>query len=223
MTAPSTTLNVEIWSDVVCPWCYIGKRRWEAGLAAFEAANPDVEVSVAYRAFQLDPTAPVDRSEPVKAAYEKKFGGAERAKEILDHVTAEAARVGLAFDMDRALRSNTANAHRILVLAERLGVQLELKERLMRAYFSEGRSIGAVDDLVSLGEEVGIDPEIGRDWLTGDGGRQEVAEQLMFAADAGIHSVPTFVINRSIGIPGAQAPEVFTEVLQQAISAVDSP
>lgn len=218
-----TQLTVEIWSDVVCPWCYIGKRRWEAGLARFEAANPGVTVAVAYRAFQLDPTAPTDRSEPVRRAYEKKFGGEEEADRLIRHVSTEAAAVGLDFDLDRARRSNTANAHRLLVLAEREGLQLELKERLMRAYFTEGREIGAVEELVALAADVGLDGDAVRSWLGGDGGRQEVAEQLMFAADAGIHSVPTFVINRSIGVPGAQEPDVFQRILERAIELGDPP
>lgn len=214
-----TKLTVEIWSDVVCPWCYIGKRRWESGLAVFRAAHPDVEVEVAYRAFQLDPNAPTDRSEPVREAYEKKFGGPEQAKQLMDRVSAEAEGEGLTFDLDQAQRSNTANAHRLLVLGEELGVQLELKERLMRAYFCEGREVGSVESLADLGAEVGIEPERARAWLTGNGGRSEVADQLMFAADAGIHSVPTFVINRSTGIPGAQPPDVFSEILERSLES----
>ena len=215
-------LTVEIWSDVVCPWCYIGKRRFERGLAAFRSTHPNVTVEVAYRAFQLDPTAPTDQSEPVLAAYEKKFGGPEEAARIIDHVTAEAADEGLAFDMNRARRSNTANAHRLIELAEREGRQLALEERLMQAYFTEGEEIGAIDRLVELGAEVGLDREIARGWLAGDGGRQEVAEQLTFAAEAGISSVPTFVINRTLGIPGAQDAVVFTEILTRA-AAMDPP
>lgn len=214
----SATLIVEIWSDVVCPWCFIGKRRWEEGLAAFRVKHPEVDVEVAYRAFQLDPTAPIGESQPVLQAYEKKFGGPAQAKQIIDNVTAEAAKAGLDFQMDKAIRSNTADAHRLLVLAEREGVQLELKERLMQAYFSEGEDIGLVDSLVRFGAEVGLDPEVARGWLQGDGGRREVADQLVFAADAGIHSVPTFVINRSIGVPGAQPAETFTEILEQAVA-----
>lgn len=218
-----TRLTVEIWSDVVCPWCYIGKRRWEAGLARFQAANPEVIVDVAYRAFQLDPTAPTDRSEPVRLAYEKKFGGWEEADRLIRHVSTEAAAEGLDFDLDRARRANTASAHRLLVLAEHRGVQLELKERLMRAYFSEGLEIGDNESLVVLASDVGLDGEEARAWLAGDGGREEVAGQLMFAAEAGIHSVPTFVINRSIGIPGAQSPEVFSEILERALALDDPP
>lgn len=212
------TITVEIWSDVVCPWCYIGKRKFEAGLAEFRSEHPDVEVAVAYRAFQLDPTAPVGESQPVVAAYEKKFGGPEQARQILDTVTAEAAKVGLDFDMDRARRSNTALAHRLLVLAEQHDCQLELKERLMRAYFTEGEEVGDLETLVGFAVEVGLDAETCRAWLSGDGGRNEVATQLMFAADAGIHSVPTFVFERMVGIPGAQEPEVFSELLRRLLA-----
>lgn len=209
-------LTVEIWSDVVCPWCFIGKRRWEAGLDAFENSHPEVEVEVVYRAFQLDASAPVGESQPVVEAYERKFGGPAQAKQIIDRVTEEAADEGLEFRMDIALRSNTADAHRLLVLAENEGVQLELKERLMQAYFSEGEDVGSIDVLIRMGTDVGLDPETSRAWLQGDGGRSEVAEQLVFAADSGIHSVPTFVIDRSIGVPGAQPAEVFTEILERA-------
>ncbi len=137
----------------------------------------------------------------------------------MDRVTAEAESEGLLFNLDRARRSNTANAHRMLVLAEQQGVQLELKERLMKAYFTDGLEVGSVEGLASLGAEIGMEPELTRAWLAGDDGRSEVADQLMFAADAGIHSVPTFVIDRSIGIPGAQPPEVFTEILERSLES----
>lgn len=211
-------LTVEIWSDVVCPWCFIGKRRWETGLEAFEESHPEVEVEVSYRAFQLDASAPVGQSQPVVEAYEKKFGGPAQAKQIIDRVTEEAANEGLEFRMDIALRSNTADAHRLLVLAENEGVQLELKERLMQAYFSEGEDIGSIETLIRMATDIGLDSETSRAWLHGDGGRVEVAEQLIFAADSGIHSVPTFVIDRSIGVPGAQPAEVFTEILERAVA-----
>lgn len=211
-------MEIEIWSDVVCPWCYIGKRRFERALEQFLSSHPDVQVEVSYRSFQLDPTAPTDRSEPVRQVYEKKFGGAEQAETILARVTAEAAGEGLEFDMDIAKRSNTALAHRLLVLAEEHGCQIELKERLMKAYFSEGRAIGDMDELIALGAEVGLDRDACRQWLQGDGGRSQVAEHLEFAAAAGIHSVPTYVFNREAAVPGAQPPEVFLQVLEQVAS-----
>ncbi len=210
---------VEIWSDVVCPWCYIGKRRWEKGLADFRAANPDVEIEVAYRSFQLDPTAPEGPGQPVIAGYEKKFGGPEKAREIIDHVTNEAAGEGLEFDMDSAVRANTLLSHRLLVLAEQQGVQLELKERLMKAYFVEGQSLGVIDNLVRLATDVGIDAEEARAWLSGDAGKAEVLSHLEFAGQAGITSVPTFVFDRQTGVPGAQPAELFTQILTELTTA----
>ncbi len=208
-------MQVEIWSDVVCPWCYIGKRRWEAAVELFSEANPQVEIDVAYRAFQLDPAADPNRSGPVRDAYEKKFGGPDAASSIIDRVTAEAAGEGLAFDMESALRSNTLLAHRLLALAEREGCQIELKERLMAAYFCEGEPIGDLDALVRLAAEVGLDEELTRGFLQSDGGRAEVADQLEFAADSGIFSVPTFVFNRNVTLPGAQSTEMFVRVLEK--------
>lgn len=210
---------VEIWSDVVCPWCYIGKRRFEKGLADFQAENPEVEVEVAYRSFQLDPTAPEGPGAPVFDGYAKKFGGPEKAREIIDHVSAEAAGEGLTFDMDIAVRANTLLSHRLLVLAEAEGVQLELKERLMQAYFTEGESLGVVDNLVRYASEVGIDAEQARAWLSGDAGKAEVLSHLEFAMAANITSVPTFVFDRKTGVPGAQPAEVFTQILTEMVAA----
>lgn len=206
-------MQVEIWSDVVCPWCYIGKRRFEEGLAAFRAEYPDFPVEVAYRSFQLDPHAPHGAGEPVINGYEKKFGGPEEAARIIETVTKEAAGEGLEFRMDIAQRSNTQSAHRILALAETQGLQVELKERLMQAYFMEGRSVGEIDTLVELAAEVGIDDEVARGWLQGDGGKAEVLQHLTDASGFGISSVPTFVFDRQAAVPGAQPAEVFTEVL----------
>ncbi len=211
-------MKIEIWSDVVCPWCYIGKRRFEAALDEFTERHPDVDVEVAYRAFQLDPTAPVGTHEPVRQAYEKKFGGAEQATALIDHVTNEARGVGLDFAMDIAQRANTAKAHRLLALAEHHGLQHELKERLMRAYFSEGRPIGDTEELVALCADVGLDAETARSWLSGDGGVAEVVEALEFAAQAGITSVPTFVFDRAAGVAGAQPPEALLAVMERYLT-----
>lgn len=209
------SMQVEIWSDVVCPWCYIGKRRWESALATFAESYPDVQVDVAYRAFQLDPGADPNKSGPVREAYEKKFGGEYAASQIIDKVTAEAAGEGLAFDMDAALRSNTKLAHRLLVLGEQQGVQGELKERLLSAYFCEGEAIGQLDTLVRLAAEVGIDEEVSRGYLQGDGGKAEVEDQLDTAVDNGIFSVPTFVFNGEVSLPGAHPADMFVRVLEK--------
>ncbi len=210
-------LEVEIWSDVVCPWCYIGKRKFEDGLTQFRQKHPEVEVSVSYRAFQLDPTAPPGVSQKVFDVYAKKFGGPEKAQEILDHVTREAAAVGIEFDMHNAQRANTLVAHQLLAMAQGVGKQLELKERLMKAYFCEGEAIGDPDVLVRLASEVGIEPETTQGWLDSGQGLRDVAQQLEAAAEMGISSVPTVVINRVFGVPGAQTPEYFVRILEKMV------
>ncbi|MEL7156960.1 MAG: DsbA family oxidoreductase [Actinomycetota bacterium] len=209
---------VEVWSDVVCPWCYIGKRRFEAALARFTDEHPEVEVEVRYRAFMLDPAAPVGQSEPVRQAYERKFGGPDAAAAVIERVTEEAAGEGLDFRMAEARRSNTLAAHRLLVLAEERGRQPELKERLLAAYFTEGKAIGEIEVLVAEAVAVGLDGDECRAWLTGGHGRAEVADQLEFAADNGLTSVPTFVFDRRFAVPGAQPSEVFVSALEQQLT-----
>ncbi len=211
---------VEVWSDVVCPWCYIGKRRFEAGLSEYTAATGDT-VEIRYRPFMLDPGAP-SSGQPVREVYERKFGGPEAAEQVLNRVTTEAAGEGLEFRMDIAIRANTLAAHRLLVLAEEHDCQAELKERLMQAYFTEGADIGDLDALVSYGAEVGLDPELARGWLQSEAGRTEVAESLEFAAANGLVSVPTYVFDRRVAVPGAQPAETFTRILER-VAATEGP
>ena len=213
-------MQVEIWSDVVCPWCYIGKRRFETALHQYEQATGDA-VDVRYRPFMLDPKAPAD-AQPVRRVYEKKFGGPEAADRILDTVTGEAAGEGLEFRMDIALRANTLSAHRLLVLAEQHGCQVELKERLMRAYFVEGADVGDHGFLIDCGTEVGLDPELSRAWLDDDNGRAEVVASLEFCMANGIASVPTYVFDRRVAVPGAQPVETFARILQR-VAETDGP
>ena len=214
-------MQVEIWSDVVCPWCYIGKRRFEAALDRFRAEHPDVEVDVRFRAFMLDPSAPTDRSEPARDVYERKFGGPDAATAVFQRVTDAAAGEGLEFRLDRAVRANTLAAHRLLVLGDQLGCQAELKERLMAAYFSEGRDLGDVEVLVEVASAVGIDADRARQWLATGQGRDEVADHLTFAAEQGLTSVPTYVVDRRVAIPGAQDPEVFLRLLVSQLDRGD--
>ena len=215
--AGGTTITVEIFSDVVCPWCYIGKRRFEKALDAFRAAHPDAGVNVRFRAFQLDPTAPAGVSQPVKEAYAKKFGGPEAAASIIERVSGEAAKEGLEFNMDRALRANTLLAHQLLALAEERGLQDAMKERLLAAYFTDGLAIGDPDVLVELAAEVGLDADEARRWLDGSLGGRHVTEDLEFALDNGITSVPTYVFDGRLAVPGAQEPDLFLKVLERTL------
>lgn len=216
-------MKVEIWSDVVCPWCYIGKRRFEAGLAKYreEAGDDAEEIEVIYRPFMLDPGAPSE-GRPIMEVYEKKFGGPVPAQQLIDRVTSEAAGEGLGFRMDIATRANTLDAHRLLELSLETGHQEELKERLMKAYFTEGVDIGDRETLIGFAAEVGMDPEVARGWLDGEGGRGDVAESLEFAANNGLTGVPTFVFDRRVALPGAQSSDTLARVLQR-VAETDGP
>jgi predicted DsbA family dithiol-disulfide isomerase len=207
---------VEIFSDVVCPWCYIGKRRFERALAQFTQEHPEAVVDVRYRAYMLDPTAPAGVSQPVREAYARKFGGAEAAEAIIARVTNEAAGENLDFRLDRALRSNTLLAHQLLVLAEKRGRQIELQERLLAAYFTEGLAIGDPEVLVELAADVGLDANECQRWLEGAEGRRQVADDLEFAAANEITGVPTYIFDGQVAIPGAQESELFVRVLERA-------
>jgi predicted DsbA family dithiol-disulfide isomerase len=208
-------IRVEIWSDVVCPWCYIGKRRFERAL---DQLDHEVDVDYVFRAFQLDPTASLGKSQPVVEAYARKFGGPERARAIIERVTSVAAGEGLEFRLDRALRANTLLSHRLLWLAEQPDspvAQPVLKERLLQAYFHDGLDIGDPDVLAECAAEVGFDRDAVVVFLESDGGLLEVREEIDQAIEYGISGVPAFVINGRWSIPGAQDTETFVNVFRQ--------
>ena len=213
--ASTPRLQVEIWSDVVCPWCYIGKRRFERAVAELDG---EIDLDVVFRPYQLDPTASPGTSQPVFEAYVKKFGGPEQATAIINRVTETAADDGLEFRMDRALRANTLLAHRLLWLAEQPDSpvdQHDLKERLLQAYFVDGLDIGDPDVLAACAAEVGLPHQDAIEFLESDRGRAEVAAYLEQAGDAGISAVPTFVINGQWAIPGAQDTDTFVNVFRR--------
>jgi predicted DsbA family dithiol-disulfide isomerase len=216
------TITVEVWSDVVCPWCYIGKRKFASGLAQVEAElaerGVDVDFDVSYHPYQLDPTAAPGVAGPVIDAYEKKFGGPERAAAIIANVSERAAEVGLEFRMDRALRANTLLAHRLIWLAGQPDspvAQDAMKERLLQAYFHDGVNIGDPDVLADCAAEVGFDRDVVAEFLDSDRGVAEVAAELQVAHENGITAVPTYVIDGRWAIPGAQEPETFAQVLRK--------
>lgn len=214
-------LRVEVWSDVICPWCYIGKRRFERALETLASSDDPVEVDVVYRAYQLDPSAPKDRSVPAREGYAKKFGGTERADAILEHLTRTAAEDGLGFRMDIAQRSNTLLAHRLLWFAgERTdGSQERLKEAFLEAYFIRGLHVGDPDTLAEIAAPIlGISRQEILTFLASDSGVGEVNEELARAASHGITGVPTYVIEGQWAIPGAQDSDTFEKVLRRAAS-----
>ena len=208
-------VEVEIWSDVICPWCYIGKRRFEAAIVE---VSEEIDVDIVFRPYQLDPTASPGKAGPVLDAYAKKFGGVERAHEIIDHVTAVAAASGIEFRMDRALRANTFLAHRLLWLAQATGHQIALKERLLQAYFIDGLDIGDPDVLAGCAADVGLDHDRVRAFLDSDDGVDEVRRELGSAQELEITAVPTFVFDGKWMVPGAQDPDTFVQVLRRVVA-----
>jgi len=220
-------MRVEVVSDLVCPWCYIGKRRFDnalAQLAAQRAAPLNTPaITITYRAYQLDPGAPQEMApEPVRDAYARKFGGAERADEILANVTAVARDEGITFNMHDAVRANTLRAHRLLKLVELEAplMQAAVNESIMAAYFTEGRNIADVATLIDCAARVGFSSSaiteqlVDHDSITA----RAVAADLRWAADRDITAVPTFVINDSYAVPGAQDTNTFLRLLTKLAS-----
>jgi predicted DsbA family dithiol-disulfide isomerase len=207
-------LTVEIWSDVVCPWCYIGKRRFEAALEHFEHAD---EVTVMWRSFELDPEAPHAAEGTATERLAAKYGmSLERAQQLHAEMTERAAADGLEFRFDLARGGNTFDAHRLIHLAATYGHQAAAKERLMRAYFTEGEAIADPETLIRLMADVGVDAEEARDVLVTGRFAEDVREDELLASQLGIQGVPFFVLDRRYGVSGAQPPEALLQALERA-------
>jgi len=207
-------MKVEIWSDIVCPWCYVGKRRFEAALARFPHRD---EVEVHWRSFELDPGAPAEPSGDLDVRLARKYGmSLADARGMQEHMTQVAAAEGLAFRFDLARSGNTVDAHRLLHLAAERGVQDAVKERLLSAYLCEGEPISDQAALVRLGTEAGLDGDEARAVLESERFLGEVRADEREATALGISGVPFFVVDRRYGVSGAQPPEVLLEMLLRA-------
>ena len=213
-------MKVEIWSDVVCPWCYIGKRRFEAALDRFAHAD---EVEVEWRSFELDPHATSvraagegpDHADVLASKYAMSRAQAEAA---IGNVTAAAAGEGLDFHLDVSLRSNTFDAHRVIHLAATRGIQDAVKERLMRAYFTDGEPVGDRDTLVRIATDAGLDAVEVEKVLDTDEHADAVRADEAEARALGITGVPFFVVERKYGVSGAQPADQLLAVLERAWS-----
>ena len=212
------TIRVDIWSDIACPWCYLGKHRFEAGVAAFRQRHPDVEIEVESHSFELAPDTPehFDGSE-VDFLSRHKGMPREQVEEMLDQMAQLAAAEGITFDWDRLRHANTSRAHRVLHLAKEQGLQQELLERLYRAYFSEGVQITDPDALAALGEEVGLDGDEVRDALDDEGYGEAVERDITRARMLGVNGVPFFLLEQKYGVSGAQSAETFVGVFEQVL------
>jgi predicted DsbA family dithiol-disulfide isomerase len=206
-------MEVEIWSDIACPWCFVGKRRFEAALSGFEHAE---EVQIRWRSFELDPDAPYERTGDRAARLAEKYGlTVERARELEQDLVATAAGDGLEFRFDIARSGSTFDGHRIVHLAAEHDLQDAMKERLLRAYFEQGELIAEDATLVKLAVEVGLDGEEVSQALSSGRFAEEVREDERIAAQMGISAVPTFVVGRAIGVSGAQPPDVLLDLLRE--------
>lgn len=209
-------MKVDIYSDVVCPWCAIGKRRFEVALSQFSHAD---EVELRWRSFELDPSAPAESEIDVAAHLAEKYGmSKDQAIASQQHLATTAKQDGLDFHFELARRGNTFDAHRLLHYAYEVGVQDALKERLFRAYFSEGEPIGNRQVLVRLAQEVGLDSEKSTEVLESGRYADDVRSDESSARSLGITGVPFFVIEDHYGLSGAQPAEAILQVLEQAWS-----
>ena len=207
-------MNVEIWSDVVCPWCYIGKRHFEAALGDFDHA---AEVTLTWRSFQLDPSAPaISAVDPLERLATKYGMSREQASAAHQRVTDVAAAAGLEYHLDKSRSGNTFDAHRLLHYAAAEGKQDALKERLMAAYFCEGEAIGDHAVLARLAGDVGLDTAEAKAILEDRKFEAEVTGDIQDARELGITGVPFFVIDRKYGISGAQPADLLLRALRQA-------
>jgi len=209
-------MRIDIWSDVVCPWCWIGKHRFARGIELLGDGAPALEVH--WHPFQLDPDAGTEPV-PLRQAYAAKFGGAQRTEQILSQTQATARAEGLPMDFGRGqVRVTTLPAHRLMWLAAREGDADAVGEALFRAHFAEGRNLADPQVLADAGAAGGLAPERVRTLLDSDEGLAEVHAQLGQARAMGISAVPTFVIDGRYAVQGGQAPETFAQAVRQAMA-----
>jgi predicted DsbA family dithiol-disulfide isomerase len=207
-------MQVEIWSDIVCPWCYLGKRRFEQALAGFGHRD---DVEVVYRSFELDPSAPAGMTTPTVELLATKYGMTPAQAEAAQRQMAErAAADGLTFRMDGLRSGNTRDAHRLIQLARTSGRQQEMVERLHRAYFTDQESIFDHESLARLAADAGLDPADVDKVLSTDQYADEVSADEMTASSLGATGVPFFVIDRRYGISGAQPADAIAQALELA-------
>ncbi len=212
----SEPIKIDIWSDIACPWCYIGKRKFEAGSGLFAGSGEGRAVEVEYHSFELSPDTPVD-FEGSEIDYLARHKGlpAAQVEQMLERVTGIAASVGLDYDFDSLKHTNTVKAHELLHFAKANGKQLELAERLFKAYFIEGRHLGRAEELADLAASVGLDREAALAALESGQYLDDVRADQRTAAEFGIQGVPFFVIDGKYGVSGAQDAATFAQVLEQ--------
>jgi Predicted dithiol-disulfide isomerase involved in polyketide biosynthesis len=207
-------MKIQIWSDVMCPFCYIGKRRFEQALEQFEYKN---EVEVEWKSFQLNPNLVTDPTININQ-YLADIKGItiDHAKQLNDQVTQMAAEVGLTYDFDKAIVANSFDAHRFAHLAKQNGLGAEAEEALFKAYFTEGKNIADHEILAELGEQIGLDKDEVAHTLKGNKYAINVNQDIAQAQQLGVRGVPFFVMDMKYAVSGAQPVDAFTQTLEKA-------
>jgi predicted DsbA family dithiol-disulfide isomerase len=210
-------MKIEIWSDIMCPFCYIGKRHLEQALLAFEGRDA---VEITWKSYQLDPEIPLKFDAPVGVyAYlaERKGWSMEQSVQMHDRVVEMAAAVGLDYQFDKAVVANSLYAHRVIQLAKEKGLDNEIEEVFFKAYFTEGRDLASVEELVSLGESVGLSAADVRAAIASEELAYRVSQDIQEGVNLGVRGVPFFVFDRKFGISGAEPIQVFIDTLNQTL------
>jgi predicted DsbA family dithiol-disulfide isomerase len=208
--------QIDVISDVVCPWCYIGQRRLGAALARLPTDDAARRAAIRWHPFQLNPDLP-QAGVPRKTYLEDKFGGPERAAHIYARVSAAGATVGIPFAFDRiAMQPNTRDAHRLIAWAQAQRDASDLVERLFRAYFIDGRAIGDRDVLAAVAEEAGFASAAARTLLDSDEGIEAITLMDQRAREIGVQGVPFFIFNQHVAVSGAQEPDALLDAIAQA-------
>lgn len=211
-------MQIDVISDTVCPWCYIGKRRLERALSL----RPQIEFDVRWRPFQLDPNTPVEGVDR-KVYMERKFGSSEKIKPIHTALLKAGEDEGLAFAFEKITRTpNTLNSHRVIRWSHSLGLQDKLVELLFRRYFMDGADIGQIKVLAAIADEVGMDGELTEELLESDADRELVAREDSLARKIGINGVPTFLIGGKVLVNGAQDAEHLVRVIDHVANGGES-
>lgn len=209
-------IKIDVWSDIACPWCYIGKRNLEAGLAATAEDDDAPRVEVTFHSFELSPDTPVDfDGDELDFLSSHKGMPREQVQQMLENVTGVAKDAGLDYHFDILKHTNTVKAHELLHFAKAQGRQHEMTERLMAAYFTEGRHVGRLDELVELAAEVGLDADAARAALESGEYLTAVRADQDQARSYGINGVPFFVIDGKYGVSGAQPADAFAQIARQ--------
>ena len=208
-------MKIEIWSDIMCPFCYIGKRHLAKALESFPGRD---SVEITWKSFQLDPTIPMSFEEPV-GVYEyladRKGWSLEQSEQMHERVVEMAASVGLEYNFEKAVVANSLYAHRVIQLAKEKGLDDAIQEIFFRAYFTEGRDLASVEELVVLGEEVGLAEEDIRVAIASEEYAYRVSQDIQEGVNLGVRGVPFFVFDRKYGISGAEPIQVFIDTLNQ--------